>query len=387
MAQKTYTEYKAAFSNLGLKFRLNQINDSIECNGERMTDIEALTIESKMFDLGFASAAGIRRSYSRLAGENSYHPIIEWLDSLAWDGKDHFGEFMSYMDFQHPIISKQFFKRWMLGAVGKARNQEQNFMLVMDGVQDLGKSTLSRWLIPEFMQQGYFIEGGLNPDSKDDKLRVISAFVWEVGELQGTVKKADLEALKNIITQKRVTVRKPYGHHDIDKPVLCSFIGTVNENGAGFLNDITGNRRFAIIKMLTLDHDYALKINPADIWAQINALYLAGERGRLTRQEQSEQSTINEEYNSLSHVEQYFLAYYDVDLVRWSNLWTPVHVIMTRLEDNGLAKSNQRLNQMELAGILTKLGCQKSRSGSVTGYGRAVCYSGVSPKVGVGANP
>lgn len=379
MTVKTYQQYKAAFSQLNLTFRLNQINDSIECNGQRMTDIEAYTIESKMFDLGFTSAAGIKRSYARMAGESSYHPVIEWLDSLVWDGYDNFGKLMSHLTFQHPIISSQFCKRFLLGCVGKVRNQDQNFMLVLDGIQGIGKSFLVNWLMPDCMK-AYFVEGGLDPEHKDTKLRVISNFLWEVGELQGTTKKADLEALKNIITQDTMTVRKPYGQYDINKPIICSFVGTVNENGAGFLNDITGNRRFSITKLLDINHDYALDIDPSALWAQINTLYQLGERGRLTRNEQTEQSIINEEYSTLSHVEQYLLAYYDIDLNMYSNNWLPVHEIMHELEEQGLAKSNQRINQMELASILSKLGCQKSRSGSITGHGRSVCYSGLERK-------
>ena len=375
---KTYTQYKSAFAQLGLIFRLNTLNDSIECNGVRLTDIGAYTIESKMFDLGFTSAAGIKRNYARAAGENSYHPIIEWLDSLVWGGQDTFTEFMNHISFQHPIISNQFFKRFLLGCVGKVRNQDQNFMLVCDGVQGIGKSFLANWLVPDCMKH-YYVEGGLDPEHKDTKLRVISNFLWEVGELQGTTRKADLEALKNIITQDNMTVRKPYGYHDMNKPITCNFVGTVNENGAGFLNDITGNRRFAITKILGINWDYT-KFNPSDLWAQINTLYQLGERGKLTRQEQTEQTIINEEYSTLSHVEQYLLAYYEIDLILHSNSWIPVHEIMSELELQGLSKANQRMNQMELASILSKLGCHKSRLGSTTGHGRSVCYNGLERK-------
>lgn len=382
---KSYTQYKASFSSLNLEFRLNEINDSVECNGHRVTDVEAYTIESKLFDLGFTSAAGIKRNVIRAAGENAYHPILEWLNNLQWNGQDTFGDLMTYIKFEYPAISTQFFRRFLLGCVGKIRNQDQNFMLVMDGVQDVGKSSLSSWLLLGGIHH-YFVEGGLYPDHKDTKLRVISNFLWEVGELQGMTKKADLEALKNIITQKRMSVRKPYGHHDIDKAITCSFIGTVNESGAGFLNDTTGDRRFAIIKVLSIDFDYAENINPMNLWAQINESYLLGERGRLTQQEKAEQKTINADYSTLSHVEQYLLACYDINLIIHQDDWTPVHKILQILEDNGLSKSHQRMNQMELASILSKYGCQKSRSATTTRSGRSVCYNGIMIKASVTSN-
>ena len=96
----------------------------------------------------------------------------------------------------------------MLGTVGKVINHDQNFMLVLDGRQDIGKSSLVRWLCP---LPDYFIEGAIVPDDKDSTLRLIRHWIWEVGELQSTTRKADREALKNFIT----TVS--YTHLDVYK--------------------------------------------------------------------------------------------------------------------------------------------------------------------------
>lgn len=47
---------------------------------------------------------------------------------------------------------------------------------------------------------------------------------------------------------QEITLRKAYTKYDITKPAITSFIGTINEDGAGFLTDTTGNRRYVIIK-------------------------------------------------------------------------------------------------------------------------------------------
>lgn len=383
---KKYTDYTTEFATLGYSFKLNLMNDSIECNGQRMTDVKQAIIESKMFDRGYQSVAGIRRSIARNAAENSYHPLQKWMNGLQWNGQDHFGEMIQHFKFEHQKISEIFMWRFLVGCVGKVMSdgQEQNFMLVLDGLQGVGKSYWANWLVSKEIRK-YFVEGGLDPDHKDTKIRVVSNFLWEVGELQGTTKKADLESLKNIITQKRMTVRLPYGHFDIDKPITCSFIGTVNENGAGFLNDVTGNRRFAIIKVTNLEWDYT-KMSQDDLWSQVVAAYKAGERGELTPQEKAEQATINTEYDTISHVEQFLLAHYDIDTVAYSGKWTPINEIIYLLEENGLSRSNQRLNLMELATVLSKWGCGKSRSNPVTGCGRTTCYNGLREKSMQNAN-
>ncbi len=378
---KKYQEYTDQFNFLGYNFRLNGMNNSIESNCKRLDDIELFTLESKMNDYDFPSSPGIKRNAYRNAGENTYHPIKDWLSGLVWDGDDHFGKMINYFTFEHSQIASTFIWRFLLGAIGKVQSDgiEQNYMLVFDSKQELGKSYWADWLVPEELKH-LFAEGRLEPDNKDHKMRVISKWLWEVGELQGTTRKADLESLKNIITQKRMTVRAPYGRFDIDKPIPCSFIGTLNEHGAGFLNDVTGNRRFAIVKILDLDFGYSKAIDIKQLWAQVNEAYIQGERGKLTPEEKRQQNAINADYDTMSHVEQFLLAAYEVDIMQYANNWIPAKEIIGTLEQHGLGKSRQRAHFMELAGIITKMGGGKSLKSSVTGYGRATCYSGLKQK-------
>lgn len=375
MTKRTYDEYVTAFKILKYSFRMNKMDDSIECNGERMSDGLAAKIESQMIDTGFPSALDTRRNWTRLAFENSYHPIIEYLDNLQWLGQDELGQLLNCFDFEHDEISRVFLRKWLLGCVGKVYGQDQNYMLVIDGNQGLGKSYFARWLSGSMSR--YFVEGALNPDSNDTKLRVVSNWIWEVGELQYTTRKSDIEALKNIITQVQMTVRPPYGRYDIEKYVLANFIGTINETGAGFLNDPTGTRRFAVIKTRSIDWSYT-KLNVEQLWAQIVTQYKAGERGTLTPEEKNQQALINAGYDTTSTTLELLLMHYEID-TNTIKEWIPIAKIVTDLELLGL-KGNQYQNQKEIASALTKLGCPKSNSNLYTGYGRLTCYQGVKKK-------
>lgn len=368
---KKYQDYVQLFTKLGYEFRMNQMDDSIECNGVRMSDGLAAKIESQAIDNGLSSVQ-TKRSWTRLAFENSYHPILEYLDSLQWLGQDVFGQLVGCFDFEQQDISSIFLRKWLLGCVGKARNQDQNFMLVIDGDQGIGKSFFARWLAGGMDR--YFVEGALNPDSNDTKLRVVSNWLWEVGELQYTTRKADIEALKNIITQVQMTVRPPYGRYDIEKPILANFIGTINETGAGFLNDPTGTRRFAVIKAKSIAWEYT-KLNVNQLWAQINTSYKAGARGTLEPDEAQQQALINSGYDTSSTALELLLKYYEIDPAT-INEWMPISNIVIDLEDLGL-KGNQYQNQKEIASALTKLGCPKSTSNKDTNQGRLTCYFGV----------
>jgi predicted P-loop ATPase len=201
-----------------------------------------------------------------------------------------------------------FLKRWLIGAIAKAYQAEQNRMLVLDGPQDVGKSHFARWLCKPL--QGLFVEGPINPDNKDDQIRLMRSWIWEVAELGSTTRRADQEALKYFLTMRQVTVRKPYGKFDIVKPALASFIGTVN-NEAGILNDPTGSRRFMVAKLLSINWDYVL-LDVNQVWAQAKALYDAGETWKLQDADADLATQANEDYQIEDPLLSYVLRRFDI---------------------------------------------------------------------------
>ena len=338
--------YIETLHGLGYSFKLNELDDTVEVNGKPISDVLRAKIFSQMADRGFKGMERVEHVYTGHAYDNRYHPIKDYLNGLKWDGRPHVTEFLEHLTFaENEKAGKKFFVRWMLGTVGKVINHDQNFMLVLDGRQDIGKSSLVRWLCP---LPDYFIEGAIVPDDKDSTLRLIRHWIWEVGELQSTTRKADREALKNFITMSWATVRRPFGRHDLKKPACASMIGTVNESGSGFLDDRTGNRRFAVVNIKHIDWGYT-RLDVNQIWAEIMDAYLNGERGMLSPDEKREQSLINSGYGSLSTVEEYLWEFFEVDPVNEN--WRPVRDILTTLEVNGLT-GNQRANMMELGQIL-----------------------------------
>jgi predicted P-loop ATPase len=106
-----------------------------------------------------------------------------------------------------------------------------------------------------------------------------------VGELGGSIRRSDREAWKFFISTETVTVRRSYGHFDMKKPAITSFIGTLNDTG-GYLDDPSGYRRYLPVTISHIGWDYAKDVkdggvDPNQVWAQVKALYDGGERGRL----------------------------------------------------------------------------------------------------------
>lgn len=364
-------DYLTAFNILRLEFRLNDLDNSIEVNEKTIDDTIEADILNRCRDLGLNATAWVQRAWMSAANENRYHPIKEWMNSLEWDGVNHIGALVHGYLNETTGLGEAAFTRWLIGAVAKVFENAQNFMLVWDGKQGIGKSTLARW-IGTAAGESYFIEGGINTDDKDSMLRACTHLIWEVGELQATTRKADREALKDFISKKVITVRRSYGHYDMVKPALASLIGTINEDGAGFLTDPTGSRRYVIINLGNINYNYAQDINPSNLWAQAVALYRRGEPWLLTPEEQAMQAQINARYEMDSMVAVIFNDLFTVDPSS-SDFVTMVD-IMQALDDAGL-KGSQQQNMREVARLLKKLGAKQFRAR--VGTKRPQAYMGV----------
>jgi hypothetical protein len=154
------------------------------------------------------------------------------------------------------------------------------------------------------------------------------------------------------------------------KPALASFIGTVNEEG-GILNDPTGSRRFMVVVITAVDWKYSTELDPAQVWAEANAAFLAGESGDLPDTESQLAQRINSEHEMDEPAEGLLLKYFHVDPTD-TKAWTPSVDIITTLEANGL-HGPTRANMMALAAVMKSLGVQRVRrrlqnGGQVWGY-------------------
>ncbi len=361
--QWTTDDIVAWYDENMLRFAINGMSEKLMFNGQAMTDTHAAIIRTKLRDdsvpISHAEDAQIA-----IGNRNRYHPIKRYFGGLEWDGKtDHIAILASYFEDERGIFY-EWLKRWLIGSVAKVEGDgsNQNFMLVLDGGQGLGKSRFAHWLCP---MPELFLESPLNPDDKDTLVRLISKFVWEVGELGSVTRRADREALKRIISMQHVTVRASYGKNDTEKPACASFIGTVNNEGGGFLNDPTGSRRYAVATITAIDWAYSTDVNVNDIWAQAYALYEQGEPWELRGDDAALRDAINSEYEQEDPLEDMVLTKFMVDPDKGDNedwwLTSPEILYLLSLQPDNRAQT------MRLAIVLKAAGLKKPQRATKEG--------------------
>lgn len=352
---------------LGYTFRLNSASETIEVNGYPITDITQAEIRMRLRDEGLAKKiAAAEDAYLAEAKKNAYHPVRDYLEKLEWDGADHIAALTAFIRSDDPPVRYSngdvhplhhvYLYRWLIGAVAKVYSGGQNAMLVWDGSQGIGKSTLAHWLCP---LDDYFLEGPINVQDKDSDVRLISQWIWEVSELDATTRKADQSALKAFITKEVVTVRKSYGRNDIKKSAMCSLIGTVN-NTSGFLADESGSRRFMITKLSHIDRAYQ-QLERDQIWAQAKELYFGGEQWWLEPEEAAAQRAMNTRYEVDSVLDDWLDKYFFFS-PSYTDAFTLADIIRAMETDNVRITGSERSQAMELSRILTKKGARREHT-------------------------
>ena len=240
------------------------------------------------------SAEKIFSMLSVIVEGNAYHPVIDRLSSVTWDGVDRFPalwKLLGLEDGEDPNIafSRVLFIKWMKQSLAMLHNGENGRtygaegVLTLNGKQGIGKTTLLRCLA---IDRDFFREGQrLDDKDKDTARRCVTTWVAELGELDCTLK-SDLGYLKAFITADIDSYRLPYGRTDITAPRRASLAASVN--GDSYLVDPTGNRRFWTIKLETIDVQGVLAFDFLQLWKQVEAEITAQELStcyRLTKDE------------------------------------------------------------------------------------------------------
>lgn len=373
-------DYIRALDKLGYKFKLNLCDDHIEVNSVPLTDFKAAEIRTRMASIGYTKWKQMEDAYNSEALRNAYHPVKDYLKHCQYDGEDHIGKLAECFDDEYQMFDI-WLKKWLVGAVAKVMSGKQNRMLVLDGPQGIGKSSFVRWLasgLPHF-----FYEGAIDTfNRKDTEVKLMNTWIWEVSELGGTMARAEMNALKAILSQQIVTVRKAYGRHETSKNALASFIGTIN-NEAGFLNDFTGSRRYMISKVRSINWDYE-KIEIWKVWGQALFLYDSGFRWNLDDVETEKANEINETYQIEDVTQSAIRKYFDIDHTQ-VNWFLSTFEIAQVLEEKGLRYGSSNSTMLAVGRACAALGLQKMRK-NANGQ-RVYGYCGIQEQFNPGFGP
>jgi len=249
---------------------------------------------------------GKERAYDAVcayAHKNLYDPLADLLRNNLpdWDGQDHITELSKCIKHSMPSLPNgadpidTYLRKWLVGAVATVLRGEQNFVPILIGAQNQGKSTVARWLSMD--EELLFSEAPIDPDAKESVLVDAQVLIHEIPELGALTRIKDGDALKRYLTTSSTDVRLPYAKTMTKVKHRASYIGTSNP-ATHLLRDLTGNRRFVALRIDGIDWSYKDKLDPRQNWAQAVALFEQGWDYKLTDEEKEYQEKTNASYEA-----------------------------------------------------------------------------------------
>jgi len=288
---------------------------------------------------------------------NEYNPVIEWIESKPWDGTSRLPDFLKTITSSTPeSLKDMLLRKWLISCVAacyEPNGVELEGILCFQGAQGLGKTLWFKRLCD--YNKGWLLEGAtLNPSDKDSVKRAVSHWIVELGELESTFKKSDIDQLKAFVTSRTDELRLPYDRAFTTYQRRTAFYASVNARE--FLTDSSGNRRFWCIAVTDINFNHGIDMQ--QLWAEVKeTMYVQGQKNWfLSPDERELLQDSNEGYRTQSSVEDLLLQHVNFDAEKTS----PVQMTQL-LRDMGIA--NPRMPDFkEASRVLSQNGVEPRRT-------------------------
>lgn len=220
--------------------------------------------------------AQVRRVVDSVARRNQFHPVKDYLNGLKWDGIERLESlFTLYAGAESNEYHRAVAKAFMVAAVARIMEPgcKQDSMLILEGPQGIGKSSMVRVLAGD----EWFSDTLAPLHSKDALIGLRGVWLLEFKELDWLLK-ADSSTSKAFVDGRVDKFRIPYTQRDVKIPRQCVFFGSTNSEE--YFKDFSGNRRYwpvrcgrILLEELGRDRD--------QLWAEAIHLYRQGHKWYL----------------------------------------------------------------------------------------------------------
>lgn len=192
------------------------------------------------------SDKNVFKAFSIFSDQNSFDALVAMLDALPeWDGNPRKDALLiECLGAEDSEYTRAVTSLMLRAAVTRAYEpgRKYDYMVVLQGPQGIGKSTLLRRLA---MRDEFFVDDVKNIGSKDAQELIQGRWFVEFAEL-AAFKGKQVETLKSFITSQTDSYRVPYAKRPVQLPRRCVLVGTTNLGE--YLEDPTGNRRFMPVR-------------------------------------------------------------------------------------------------------------------------------------------
>ena len=291
-------------------FRFNLLTEQTEYSPKGTADfklVDQRTLNTLCIEARSQSINCWDKDVSRLLRSQKiadFHPFLTYMAHLPeWDGMDRVSELARRVS-DAPVWLNGF-HRWMLGMTAQWMGMESQCAnsvapLLISTRQGRCKSTFCSRLLPEALQMFYLDKFDITSVSGcEQKLSLFGLVNMDEFDRYNERTQA---TLKNLMQLRKLTFRKSHRSYYSQLPRIASFIGTSNQKE--LLTDTTGSRRFLCVEVKQkID---CSPIDHAQLYAQLKAELLAGERSWFSTEEEKEIQENNRTFYKQSPTQEIF---------------------------------------------------------------------------------
>jgi hypothetical protein len=274
----TNENFKAMLDYYNISIRYNEMSKEQEiiipqkkfhCDtaaNAQLTYLEDLAIQASL------PYSRVAQQIDMVANENTYHPFCEWITKIKWDGISRLQNYYNLIETTTDTDKKELYMRkWALSIVAAAFREDYRFgaegVLTLLGGQGAAKTSFAENLFPRKYHSWVITGCSIDPHNKDTLLKALGGVVSELGEMGTTFRKADQEALKAFLTEKKDTLRPPYAKKANVYSRRTVFFGTSNKFA---ILDDDENRRYWPLTDVSFPN---VKIDLEQFWAEMLDMY------------------------------------------------------------------------------------------------------------------
>lgn len=358
------------------QFRFNTVAVDLEYTEKGANEWQPLNpsnLTCELFESGFQGFDKQLDAMLRSDFVPKFDPIRQYFEGLPeWDGTDYIGQLMSHIKTSDQDFFIAQFKKMLVRMIAQSFNRIafNKHCLTLYSKQNDGKTSFFEYLINDTPLERYYKK---NPDieGKEAKRALAENFLLNLDELSA-LSKTDVNRVKATFSESAIKVRLPYDKKDSIMPRRASFVGSTNKRE--FLVDETGNVRWLVFEVISINHNYGRPGGYADVdinkvWAQAFSLFQTNSPVNLSADEIAHSEKNNEQYGQRTPEYQMLLQWFTpAPKAQGGTFYQPVNIVqrLTELSDNKI-----RLTSENVGRALTKMGIERSanRIGKNVAYG------------------
>ena len=249
--KSTCVNVRNAIKLVGVTCEYDKFHDKLFIGGrtigESITELNdhALLVLRRIIEEKYEFDPGREKIFDacvQLCLENSFDPVVKYLDSLEWDGVDRIDEWLTtYIGAEKTPLNSEIGKIVLIAQVRRAKQPGCKFdqIVVLEGPEGILKSTFLRMLAGA--DENFSDQTILGQGDKEQQELLRGVWLYEIADLSN-IRKAEVEHVKAFASRTHDRARPAYGRTKIDLPRRCVIWATTNNSE--YLKSQTGNRQF-----------------------------------------------------------------------------------------------------------------------------------------------